>query len=78
LPRYALAVQKDLLYIFVPAEQLSMGEVAGIIEATGPSGPGHDPCLGCRRRPAGQAREARTSISPEPRAPSPGPPGVRS
>ena len=67
LPRYALAVEKDLLYIFVPAEHLSMGEVAGIVETTGPSGPGHDPCLGCL-----QAREARTTVSPEPRAPSPG------
>ncbi len=72
LPRYALTVEKDLLYIAVPAEQLSMGEVAGLVEATGPCGPGHDPCLGCLERQMGQARVARTSLSPEPRAPSPG------
>jgi Rieske Fe-S protein len=69
LPRYLLAVEKGLLYLFVPAEQLSIGEVAGIVEISGPTGPGHDPCLTCVQR---QARAARTGISPEPRAPSPG------
>lgn len=66
LPRYTLAVEKGLLYIYVPGEQLSMGDVAGLVETSGPTGPGHDPCLGCT-----QAREARTRISPEPRVPSP-------
>ncbi len=47
LPRYGLSIEKGLLYILVPAEQLSIGDVAGLVEATGPSGPGHDPCLAC-------------------------------
>jgi Rieske Fe-S protein len=47
LPRYGLTVDKGLLYILVPAEQLSVGDVAGLVEVTGPVGPGHDPCLGC-------------------------------
>lgn len=47
LPRYGLTVEKGLLYILVPAEQLSVGDVAGLVEVTGPVGPGHDPCLGC-------------------------------
>lgn len=45
LPRYGLRVDKGLLYILVPAEQLSMGKVAGVVETIHPSGPGHDPCL---------------------------------
>lgn len=45
LPRYGLLVEKGLLYILVPAEQLSLGEVAGLVDVTGPVGPGHDPCL---------------------------------
>ena len=68
LPRYTLGVEKGLLYIYVPREQMSMGDVAGIVETTGPAGPGHDPCLACV-----QAREARTSLGPGTRAPSPGP-----
>lgn len=54
LPRYTLGVEKGLLYIFVPREQLSMGDVAGLVEVTGPVGPGHDPCLAClaKRRDA--------------------------
>ncbi len=47
LPRYGLTVDKGLLYILVPAEQLSVGDVAGLVEVTGPVGAGHDPCLGC-------------------------------
>jgi hypothetical protein len=47
LPRYGLVVDKGLLYIMVPAEQLSMGDVAGVVEVTSPVGPGHDPCLTC-------------------------------
>jgi nitrite reductase/ring-hydroxylating ferredoxin subunit len=76
LPRYLLAVEKGLLYLYVPAEQLSIGEVAGIVEVTGPSGPGHDPCLTCVQR---QARAARTSVSTAPRVPGPGTssPGAR-
>ena len=76
LPRYTLGVEKGLLYIFVPREQLSMGDVAGLVEVSGPVGPGHDPCLTCVQR---QARIARTSISPGTRAPSPGlsSPGTR-
>ncbi len=46
LPRYGLTIEKGLLYILVPAEQLSLGDVAGLVEVTGPVGPGHDPCLG--------------------------------
>jgi Rieske Fe-S protein len=45
LPRYGLTVDKGLLYILVPAEQLSLGDVAGLVEVTTPVGPGHDPCL---------------------------------
>ena len=45
LPRYGLTVEKGLLYILVPAEQLSVGDVAGVVEPTRPNGPGHDPCL---------------------------------
>ena len=67
LPRYTLGVEKGLLYIYVPREQLSMGDMAGIVETTGPSGSGHDPCLA-----RVQAREARTRISSGTRAPSPG------
>jgi cytochrome b6-f complex iron-sulfur subunit len=60
LPRYALTVDKGLLYIAVPAEQLSMGDVAGLVQTSGPIGPGHDPCLGCLR-----ARDVRTRLGPE-------------
>ena len=47
LPRYALRVEKGLLYIDVPAEQLSVPRQAGIVEVASPQGPGHDPCLTC-------------------------------
>lgn len=40
LPRYTLAVEKGLLYLFVPGEHLSMGELAGVVETSGPIGPG--------------------------------------
>ena len=72
LPRYLLAVEKGLLYLYVPAEQLSIGVVAGIVEVSGPTGPGHDPCLTCV-----QGREARPTLSPRPRVSSPGAPGAR-
>lgn len=45
LPRYGLVVDKGLLYMLVPAEQLSVGDVAGLVEVASPVGPGHDPCL---------------------------------
>jgi nitrite reductase/ring-hydroxylating ferredoxin subunit len=45
LPRYVLTVQRGLLYINVPAEQLSVDRRAGIVTITSPVGPGHDPCL---------------------------------
>ena len=47
LPRYALTVQQGLLYIQVPAEQLSIERRAGLVTITSPIGPGHDPCLTC-------------------------------
>ncbi len=64
LPRYTLGVEKGLLYIYVPREQMSMGDVAGLVETTGPAGPGHDPCLGCV--------QARTNVSPGSQAQRPG------
>lgn len=58
LPRYTLGVEKGLLYIYVPREQLSMGDVAGVVESTGPARPGHDPCLGrFKRQPAASGSE---------------------
>ena len=45
LPRYMLTVQKGLLYIDVPAGQLSIEGRAGLVPITSPVGPGHDPCL---------------------------------
>jgi nitrite reductase/ring-hydroxylating ferredoxin subunit len=45
LPRYALTVERGLLYISVPAEQLSVPREGGIVRLTTPQGPGHDPCL---------------------------------
>jgi Rieske Fe-S protein len=50
LPRYGLIVEKGLLYILVSAEQLSVGDIAGLVGVTGPAGPGHDPCMACRAR----------------------------
>ena len=47
LPRYVLTVQKGLLYINVPAEQLSIERRAGLVQIASPVGPGHDPCLTC-------------------------------
>ncbi len=47
LPRYAMTVKKGLLYIAVPAEQLAVGQRAGVVHVASPQGPGHDPCLGC-------------------------------
>ena len=45
LPQYALHVQAGLLYIDVPAEQLSVPSQAGVVDVVSPQGPGHDPCL---------------------------------
>ncbi len=55
LPRYALRVDQGLLYIDVPAEQLSVPVQAGVVEVVSPQGPGHDPCLTCltHRTPGG-------------------------
>ena len=50
LPRYPLTVQRGLLYINVPAEQLSIARRAGLVQITSPVGPGHDPCLTCMAR----------------------------
>jgi nitrite reductase/ring-hydroxylating ferredoxin subunit len=47
LPRYDLTVRQGLLYITVPAEQLSIERRAGLVQITSPVGPGHDPCLTC-------------------------------
>ena len=44
LPCYALAVEKGLLYVQVPAEQLSMGRQAAVVTR---SAPGAAPCRGC-------------------------------
>lgn len=58
LPRYALSVDKGLLYIDVPVEQMSLPSQAGIVHVTRPQGPGHDPCLGrLERGPARSGRE---------------------
>ena len=40
LPRYGLTVDKGLLYILVPAEQLSVGDVAGPVHVPGSAGRG--------------------------------------
>lgn len=45
LPKYPLKVDKGLLYIEVPLEELAMGEGEVIEKIAGPPGPGHDPCL---------------------------------
>ncbi len=47
LPRYALRVERGLLFIEVPVEQVAVGP-GEIVEPTGPPGPGHDPCLYAR------------------------------
>lgn len=59
LPRYALRVDQGLLYIDVPAEQLSVPVQAGVVEVVSPQGPGHDPCLTClKHRTPGGGRDA--------------------
>ena len=62
LPRYMLTVQKGLLYINLPAEQLSIERRAGLVRITSPVGPGHDPCLtglaGTDAKPGGAGRPA--------------------
>jgi Rieske Fe-S protein len=58
LPRYTLAVQKGLLYIEVPIEQLSVGRQAGVVHLESPQGPGHDPCLACLKQGRPSAPEA--------------------
>jgi nitrite reductase/ring-hydroxylating ferredoxin subunit len=47
LPRYPLTVRQGLLYIHVPAEQLSVERQAGLVTIASPIGAGHDPCLTC-------------------------------
>ena len=64
LPRYLLTVEKGLLYINVPVEQLSIERRAGLVQITSPVGPGHDPCLtqsGGFGGPGGRRRETRVS-----------------
>ncbi len=56
LPRYSLAVQKGLLYIDVPTEQLSVPQQAGVVHLAMPQGPGHDPCLACLKKGPAPAR----------------------
>lgn len=47
LSRYPLKVEKRLLYIELPLDQVAQGP--GHLEAPPPpTGPGHDPCLACR------------------------------
>lgn len=58
LPRYGLVVQKGLLYIQVPAEQLSVPHQAGLVRVTSPVGPGHDPCLTCLARSGARCADA--------------------
>lgn len=57
LPRYALQVERGLLYIEVPTEQLAAGPGA-VVAAVGPPGPGHDPCLYASRSAAPTSRRA--------------------
>jgi Rieske Fe-S protein len=59
LPRYSLAVQKGLLYIDVPTEQLTVPQQAGVVHLATPQGPGHDPCLACLKK-------GRGPVGPEP------------
>lgn len=51
LPRFSLKVEKGLLYIEVPTEELALGS-GRIVPDPGPCGPGHDPCLQPRKRGA--------------------------
>jgi Rieske Fe-S protein len=61
LPRYPLTVQKGLLYIQVPAEQLSVGRSADLVQVTTPGGLGHTPCLtSVERSSAGSPADSRT------------------
>ncbi len=55
LPRYTLAVDKGLLYVLVPAEQLSMGRQAALV--TRPASGGASPCRGCDKSRQSAARE---------------------
>lgn len=45
LPRYALKVDSDLLYIEVSTEEVAMGPGEILDDLSSPPGPGHDPCL---------------------------------
>ena len=58
LPRYALKIEQDLLYIEVPMQTLAAAETAGEIlpPLGGPEGPGHDPCLQPRLRGRSEPR----------------------
>ncbi|MEE8587118.1 MAG: Rieske (2Fe-2S) protein [Acidobacteriota bacterium] len=46
LPRYPLKVEKGLLFIEVPTQELAMGPGRILPPTESPCGPGHDPCLG--------------------------------
>jgi len=57
LPRYELKVERGNLHIAVPPPRFARAtRPGGRVEADdGPSGPGHDPCLGCDGRHGGDA-----------------------
>jgi Rieske Fe-S protein len=57
LPRYDLAVDAGLLYIMVPAEQLSMGRQARVLKTYGP-GSAPSGCGGCGGGDNGAERQA--------------------
>jgi nitrite reductase/ring-hydroxylating ferredoxin subunit len=55
LAQYPLKIEGGLLLIAVPMERLADGSQARgriLEESEDPTGPGHDPCLGCRQGPA--------------------------
>ena len=54
LPQYPLRVEGGLLFILVPPPALADAKGRVVDEPDGPSGPGHDPCLGCRPGPSNQ------------------------
>ena len=50
LPRYPLKLEKGLLFIEVPTQELAMGPGRILPPTQSPCGPGHDPCLGELKR----------------------------
>ncbi len=50
LPRYPLKVDKGLLFIEVPTQELALGTGRVVPPTNSPCGPGHDPCLGELKR----------------------------